>query len=74
MRASIDSCDFYAREAEYHAEQSVSTTLTTATISIVLIIVIGMIIAPILTKAETRKFEALLFFLKVPKHQLVILI
>jgi len=34
------------------------------------IVVIGLIIAPILTQAEIRKFKALLYFLKIPKEKL----
>ncbi len=30
---------------------------------------IGLVIAPILTKAEIRKYKALLYFLKVPKDK-----
>ena len=41
----------------------------TAIISIVVIISIGLIIAPILTKAEIRKYKGLLYFLKVPKEK-----
>lgn len=35
----------------------------------VVIILIGLVIAPILTKAEIRKYKALLYFLKVPKDK-----
>lgn len=42
----------------------------TAIISIAVILFIGMIIAPILTRAEIRKYKALLYFLKVPKDKL----
>ena len=41
----------------------------TAIISIIVIIVIGLIIAPILTQAEIRKYKALLYFLKIPKDR-----
>jgi hypothetical protein len=42
----------------------------TTIISIVIIIVIGLIIAPILTTAEIRKYKALLYFLKIPRGKL----
>ena len=42
--------------------------------SILTIILIGLVIAPILTKVETRKYEALIFFLQIPKERLQILI
>ena len=42
----------------------------TAIVSIVAIIIIGLIIAPILTKAEIRKYNALLYFLKIPRDKL----
>ena len=42
--------------------------------SIFTIILIGLVIAPILTKVETRKYEALIFFLQIPKERLQILI
>ena len=32
--------------------------------------IVSLIIAPILTQAEIRKFKALLYFLKVPKEKL----
>jgi hypothetical protein len=35
----------------------------------VVIIIIGLVIAPILTKAEIRKYKGLLYFLKVPKEK-----
>jgi hypothetical protein len=43
-------------------------------VSIFTIILIGLVIAPILTKVETRKYEALIFFLQIPKERLQILI
>ena len=39
-----------------------------------LIVAIGLVIAPILTKAEIRKYKALLYFLKIPKDQFPILL
>jgi hypothetical protein len=60
----------YAREAEDHAEQNIVQTKVTAIVSIVIIVLIGMIIAPILTQAEIRKYKALLYFLKIPKDKL----
>lgn len=60
----------YAREAEDHAEQNIVLTKVTAIVSIVIIVLIGMIIAPILTQAEIRKYKALLYFLKIPKDKL----
>ena len=56
----------YARESEYHAEQNISSTTVTTIISVVTIFFIGIIIAPIFTKAEIRKYRALLYFLKIP--------
>jgi parvulin-like peptidyl-prolyl isomerase len=50
------------------------STKVTAIISIIVIVVIGLVIAPIITKAEIRKYKALLYFLKIPKEQLPILI
>jgi len=50
------------------------STLALALASIFTILLIGLIIAPILTKVETRKYEALLFFLKIPKDRLSVLI
>jgi hypothetical protein len=43
-------------------------------VSIFTIILIGLVIAPILTKVETRKYEALIFFLQIPMERLQILI
>jgi hypothetical protein len=43
------------------------STKLTAIVSIIVIVVIGLIIAPILTQAEIRKYKALLYFLKIPK-------
>jgi hypothetical protein len=43
-------------------------------VSIFTIILIGLVIAPILTKVEARKYEALIFFLQIPKERLQILI
>jgi ABC-type sulfate transport system permease component len=63
----VDSSFLYAREAEDHAEESISTTLVTAIISIVSIILIGLILSPMLTKAETRRYKALNFFLRLPR-------
>lgn len=74
MRASIDSCDYYAEEAQSHAKENKTTTLVTAIVSISIIFLIGLIIAPIMTKAETRKYNALIYFLKIPKAQLSLLI
>jgi hypothetical protein len=39
-------------------------------VSIFTIILIGLVIAPILTKVETRKYAALIFFLQIPKERL----
>ncbi len=50
------------------------STKLTAIISIIVIVVIGLIIAPILTQAEIRKYKALLYFLKIPKEQFATLI
>ena len=46
----------------------------TAIVSIIVIVVIGLIIAPILTQAEIRKYRALLYFLKIPRERFPILI
>jgi hypothetical protein len=48
-RAIIDSNDFYARESEQHAHDSISTVLITAVISIASILGIGIFIMPYLT-------------------------
>lgn len=45
-------------------------TKVTAIVTIVIIVFIGLIIAPILTQAEIRKYKALLYFLKIPKNKL----
>ena len=50
------------------------STKLTAIISIIVIVIIGLIIAPILTQAEIRKYKALLYFLKIPQEQFAILI
>ena len=44
-------------------------TKTTTIISIVIILLIGIIIAPILTTAEIRKYKGLLYFLRIPKDK-----
>jgi ABC-type spermidine/putrescine transport system permease subunit I len=62
--------DHYSRNAEDHAEANIQSTSTTAIISVVTILIVGLIIAPILTKAEMRKFRAILYFLKIPKDVL----
>jgi hypothetical protein len=41
----------------------------TAIISVIVIIIVGALIAPILTTAEIRKFKALLYFLKIPNEK-----
>ena len=38
------------------------------------ILLTGLVIAPILTKAEIRKFKALLYFLKIPKDKFLTMI
>ena len=67
---SIEANSFYSRESEKHAEQNITQTKVTAIISIVVIVIIGLVIAPILTQAEIRKYKALLYFLKIPKEKL----
>lgn len=59
----------FSKESEEHAEQNITSTKVTAIISVVVIIIIGLVIAPILTRAEIRKYKALLYFLKVPKEK-----
>lgn len=66
---TIQTSEYYARESEYHAEQNITSTKVTAIVSIICIVIIGLIIAPILTKAEIRKYKALLYFLKIPKER-----
>jgi len=68
-KATIDATVFFAKESADHAEQNITSTKVTAIISIVVIVMIGLVIAPILTKAEIRKYKALLYFLKVPKDK-----
>ena len=58
----------YARESENHAEQNINSTKVTTIISVITILIVGSIIAPIFTKAEIRKYKALLYFLKIPKE------
>lgn len=53
-----------------HAEQNISSSKITAIVSIITIIIIGLVIAPMLTKAEIRKYLALLYFLKIPRVKL----
>ena len=67
---SIKANEYYSRESENHAEQNITQTKVTAIVSIVVIVVVSLIIAPILTQAEIRKFKALLYFLKIPKERL----
>lgn len=71
---AIDACTYYGRESENHAEQNISSTQITAIISIIVIVIIGLIIAPILTTAEIRKYKALLYFLKIPREKFIDLI
>ena len=66
---AIESTEFYTRESVQHVEQNITSTKITAIISIVVILFIGMIIAPILTQAEIRKYKAFLYFLRVPKEK-----
>lgn len=61
-QAVIDSCYLYAREAERHATQSLSSILLTAVISIISIIVIGAMISPLLASADARRMQGLQFF------------
>ena len=68
-RAVIDSSFLYSRESENHANESKNTILITAVASIGSILVIGLIISPMLTKAETRRFTALEFFLRIPQDK-----
>lgn len=42
----------------------------TCILSVLIIVGIGIIVAPFLTRAEMRKFRALLYFLKIPKDVL----
>ncbi|TNV74775.1 hypothetical protein FGO68_gene16630 [Halteria grandinella] len=66
---AIDACTYYGRESEQHAEQNITSTKVTAIISIIVIVIIGLVIAPILTTAEIRKYKALLYFLKIPRDK-----
>jgi hypothetical protein len=51
-----------------------NTVLVTAVASIVSIIVIGLIVAPLFTKAETRRYVMIKFFLEIPKETLIRLV
>lgn len=66
---AIEATKFYSDESASHAEQNITSTKVTAIISVVVIVIIGLIIAPILTQAEIRKYKALLYFLKIPKDK-----
>lgn len=66
-RSVIDSCFFYATEARAHANANITTTLLTILVSIVSIIVIGLVLSPMLSLAETRRYKALHYFIKLPK-------
>lgn len=68
-RAIMDSNDFYAREAESHAEDSIYTVLVTAVISIASIIAIGITMIPYLSQIEGRRFEAMQYFIKLPREK-----
>ena len=67
---AADAAEYYANESEDHAGQNITSTKVTAIVSIVVIAVISLVITPILTKAEVRKYKALVYFLKIPKDKL----
>lgn len=73
-RGTIDTCHYYAWESEKHAQQHIYSTMILIIVSIISLFCIGLAIAPILTKAETRKYLALQYFLRIPKERLQILI
>ena len=66
----IEASSYYSRESEEHAEQNITSTKVTAIVSIIAIVIVSLAIAPILTKAEIRRYKALLYFLKIPKDKL----
>ena len=69
--AALDSCSLYAVDAQDHVNSSVSTALLTSVLSIVSIVLIGLVLSPLLTKAETRRIMALKYFLTIPRVYLV---
>ena len=72
--AALDSCFLYARDAQSHANASVTTALLTSVLSIVSIVVIGLVLSPLLTRAETRRNVAIKYLLTIPRDYLVFMV
>ena len=72
--AALDSCYLYARDSQDHTNSSVSTALLTSVLSIVSIVLIGLVLSPLLTRAETRRIMALKYFLTIPRDYLVLMV
>ena len=61
--------DMYIRDSIANSESSEQQTLITTIVSILTIFLVTCVISPIVSKTEERKFNALVFFLKIPKHE-----
>ena len=51
-----------------------STALLTSVLSIVSIVAIGLVLSPLLTRAETRRIMAIKYFLTIPRTYLVLMV
>lgn len=75
LRGAIgDDCDYYVKESKDHAESSMTTIMITAIVSIIAIVFIGLIITPILSKSVERQYQALSFFVMIPKEKIKVLL
>ena len=69
-----DDCNYYVKESKDHAASSMTTIMITAIVSIIAIVIIGLIITPILSKSVERQYQALSFFVMIPKEKIKVLL
>ncbi|CDW76681.1 pas domain s-box family protein [Stylonychia lemnae] len=61
--------DLYITDSVKNSENNESNTMITTVISVITIFLVTCVISPIISKTEERKYNALVFFMRIPRNQ-----
>eukprot|EP00347_Sterkiella_histriomuscorum_P022071 403331786 len=62
--------DKYVSETKDNTELRLQQSVILTILSVITILIVSLVISPIISKTEERKYNALIFFLRIPKDQI----
>eukprot|EP00347_Sterkiella_histriomuscorum_P001462 403371946 len=66
--------DNYIEETKVNSEQRLQQSVILTILSVITILIVSLVISPIISQTEERKYNALVFFLRIPQDQILIYI